>query len=219
VQLEPQSTQKVSATLGNDAKTAGIIAGIVGLTLVAIYVMLYYRLLGALALASLVLSSMLLWVVIAYLGETRGLALTLAGITGLIVSIGVSLDSNIVYFEHIKEDISNGRTPRSAAERSFESAWKTIVKADVASLLGAVVLYMLTVGAVRGFALFLGLAMVLDLAATYFFLGPAVKLVARRPSFNAHPTRFGLPRGPRRDVNTSVLDGAPVAPAPAEVVH
>jgi preprotein translocase subunit SecD len=115
VELEPQSTQTVSATLGNDAKNAGIIAAIVGLSLVAIYVLLYYRLLGAVALVSLVLSAGLLWAVIAYLGETRGLALTLAGITGLIVSIGVSLDSNIVYFEHMKEDIRNGRTPRSAS--------------------------------------------------------------------------------------------------------
>jgi preprotein translocase subunit SecD len=196
VELEPQSTQKVSATLGNDAKNAGIIAGLVGLGLVAVYVLLYYRLLGALALASLVLSAGLLWVVIAYLGETRGLALTLAGITGLIVSIGVSLDSNIVYFEHMKEDIRNGRTPRSASERSFKGALSTVVKADVASLLGAGALYFLTVGAVRGFAFYLGLAMILDLAATYFFLGPAVQLLARRPSFSEHPGRYGLPSGP-----------------------
>ena len=197
VELEAQSTQKVSATLGNDAKNAGLAAGAVGLALVAVYVLLYYRLLGAVALASLVLSAALLWVVVAYLGETRGLALTLAGITGLIVSIGVSLDSNIVYFEHMKEDIGNGRTPRSASERSFKGAFSTVVKADVASLIGAGALYFLTVGAVRGFAFYLGLAMVLDLAATYFFLGPAVQLLARRPGFSAHPRRYGLPAGPR----------------------
>jgi preprotein translocase subunit SecD len=196
VELEARSTQTVSATLGNDAKNAGIIAGIVGLSLVAIYVLLYYRLLGAVALVSLILSAGLLWVVIAYLGETRGLALTLAGITGLIVSIGVSLDSNIVYFEHMKEDIRNGRTPRSASERSFKGALSTVIKADVASLIGAGALYFLTVGAVRGFAFYLGLAMILDLAATYFFLGPIVQLIARRPGFSAHPGRYGLPSGP-----------------------
>jgi preprotein translocase subunit SecD len=112
------------------------------------------------------------------------------------VSIGVSLDSNIVYFEHMKEDIRNGRTPRSASERSFKGAFSTVVKADVASLIGAAVLYFFTVGAVRGFAFYLGLAMVLDLAATYFFLGPAVQLLARRPGFSAHPERYGLPSGP-----------------------
>jgi preprotein translocase subunit SecD len=200
VELEAQSTQTVSATLGNDAKNAGIVAGIVGLVLVAIYVLLYYRLLGAVALASLLLSAGLLWVVIAYLGETRGLALTLAGITGLIVSIGVSLDSNIVYFEHMKEDIHNGRTPRSASERSFKGALSTVIKADVASLIGAGALYFLTVGAVRGFAFYLGLAMILDLAATYFFLGPAVQLIARRSAFSEHPGRYGLPSGPTKGV-------------------
>jgi preprotein translocase subunit SecD len=193
VQLEPKTTQTVSATLGNDAKNAGITAGIVGLALVSVYVLFYYRLLGAVALVSLLLSAGLLWSVISYLSETRGLALTLAGITGLIVSIGVSLDSNIVYFEHMKEDIRNGRTPRSASERSFKGALSTVIKADVASLIGAGALYFLTVGAVRGFAFYLGLAMVLDLAATYFFLGPAVQLLARRAVFSERPTRFGLP--------------------------
>jgi preprotein translocase subunit SecD len=209
VELEAQSTQTVSSTLGNDAKNAGIIAGIVGLTLVAVYVLLYYRLLGAVALVSLVLSAMLLWVVIAYLGETRGLALTLAGITGLIVSIGVSLDSNIVYFEHMKEDIRNGRTPRSASERSFKGALSTVIKADVASLIGAATLYFLTVGAVRGFAFYLGLAMILDLAATYFFLGPAVQLLARRPAFSEHPGRYGLPSGPGKDLSIPITSATP----------
>jgi preprotein translocase subunit SecD len=215
VELEARSTQTVSATLGNDAKNAGIIAGIVGLGLVAIYVLLYYRLLGAVALVSLVLSAGLLWAVIAYLGETRGLALTLAGITGLIVSIGVSLDSNIVYFEHMKEDIKNGRTPRSASERSFKGALSTVIKADVASLIGAGALYFLTVGAVRGFAFYLGLAMILDLAATYFFLGPAVQLIARRPGFNAHPQWYGLPAGPAQPPPTA--SPSTTAPTPGVV--
>jgi preprotein translocase subunit SecD len=197
IELEQQSVQTVSATLGNDAKNAGIAAGIVGLLFVSIYVLLYYRLLGAVALASLVLSFGLLWAVISYLGETRGLALTLAGITGIIVSIGVSLDSNIVYFEHMKEDIRNGRTPRSASERSFTGAFSTVLKADLASLIGAFTLFFLTSGAVRGFAFYLGLATLLDLIATYFFLGPAVKLVARTAHFGKNPTAYGLPKGPR----------------------
>ena len=197
IELEQQSVQTVSATLGNDAKNAGITAGIVGLALVSIYVLLYYRLLGAVALASLVLSFGLLWAVISYLSETRGLALTLAGITGIIVSIGVSLDSNIVYFEHMKEDIRNGRTPRSASERSFAGAFSTVLKADLASLLGAATLFFLTSGAVRGFAFYLGLATVLDLVATYFFLGPTVKLLGRTRFFENNPTKFGLPGAAR----------------------
>jgi preprotein translocase subunit SecD len=195
VQLIPQSTQTVSATLGNDALHAGIIAGIIGLLIVSFYVLLYYRLLGLVAICHIALSFALLWVVVAYLGETRGLALTLAGITGIIVSIGVSLDSNIVYFEHMKEDIGNGRSVRSAAERSFVGSFSTIVKADVASLIGAGALYFLSVGAVRGFALYLGLATILDLVATYFFVGPAVQLLSKRDSFTEHPTHYGLPAG------------------------
>ncbi len=197
IELEQQSVQTVSATLGNDAKNAGITAGIVGLALVSIYVLLYYRLLGAIALASLVLSFGLLWAVISYLSETRGLALTLAGITGIIVSIGVSLDSNIVFFEHMKEDIRNGRSPRSASERSFAGAFSTVLKADLASLLGAATLFFLTSGAVRGFAFYLGLATVLDLVATYFFLGPIVKLIGRTGHFVNNPTKYGLPGSAR----------------------
>lgn len=197
ISLEQQSVQTVSASLGNDAKNAGILAGIVGLALVGVYVLLYYRLLGAVALASLVLSFGLLWATISYLSETRGLALTLAGITGIIVSIGVSLDSNIVYFEHMKEDIRAGRTPRSASERSFAGAFSTVLKADLASLLGAATLFFLTSGAVRGFAFYLGLATILDLVATYFFLGPAVKLIGRTKHFEARPTAYGLPAGMR----------------------
>ncbi len=197
VELEQQSVQTVSASLGNDAKNAGITAGIVGLVLVSIYVLLYYRMLGAVALASLALSFGLLWAVISYLSETRGLALTLAGITGIIVSIGVSLDSNIVYFEHMKEDIRAGRTPRSASEKSFAGAFSTVVKADLASLLGAATLFFLTTGAVRGFAFYLGLATILDLVATYFFLGPTVKLIGRTRHFENTPGTSGLPSGPR----------------------
>jgi len=100
-----------------------------------------------------------------------------------------------VYFEHLKEDVKGGRSLRSAVERAFPIAYSTIVKADVASLIAAVVLYWLTVGQVRGFALFLGLATVLDLIATYFFMGPAIRIMAARQStFAAKPSRFGIPK-------------------------
>ncbi|MFQ5558666.1 MAG: SecD/SecF family protein translocase subunit, partial [Acidimicrobiales bacterium] len=193
VELEPQQSRIVSATLGEDALDAGVVAGLIGLGLVSIYLIVYYRLLGLVAILSLGVSGSLLWTIIAWLGESKGLALTLAGVTGLIVSIGVSVDSNVVYYEHLKEDVRSGRTVRSAVDRAFPIAFKTIVKADVASLIAAAVLYFLTVGQVKGFALYLGLATILDLVATFFFMGPTIRLLARRAGLYTNPARFGIP--------------------------
>ena len=193
IELEPENQQIVSATIGKDALSAGITAGIIGLALVAVFIIGYYRALGVVAMLSLAISAALLWSIIAFLGEYQGLALTLAGITGIIVSIGVSVDSNIVYFEHLKEDVRNGRTVRTAVNKAFPVAFSTIVKADVASLIGAILLYMLTVGAVRGFALYLGIATILDLVATYFFMGPAVQWIARRPAIAGSSALMGIP--------------------------
>jgi preprotein translocase subunit SecD len=177
----------VSATLGRDALRAGLIAGIVGLALVALYMLAYYRLLGLAALGSLVVSGVLLWVILSFLSETQGLALTLAGVTGLIVAIGVSLDSNVIYFEHLKEDVLGGRTLRSAVDQAFPVAFRTIFWANLATLIGAGILWLLTIGSVRGFAAMLAIASILDLVATYFFLRPVVRGLARwsarRPAF------------------------------------
>jgi len=183
----------VSATIGEDSLDAGVIAGIIGLLAVALFIVAYYRLLGVVALLSLGVSGSLLWAMIAHLGTQSGLALTLAGVTGIIVAIGVSVDSNVVYFEHLKEDIRDGRTARSSVDRAFPIAFSTIVKADVASLIGAGLLWWLTVGAVRGFALYLGLATILDLVATYFFMGPMIRALSHTNWFADHPQRFGLP--------------------------
>ena len=193
VELEAQQSQIVSASLGTDALAAGVVAGIIGLALVSAYLIVYYRLLGLVAIASLGLSGAMLWTIIAWLGESQGLALTLAGVTGLIVAIGVSVDSNVVYFEHLKEDVRSGRTLRSAVDRAFPVAYSTIVKANFASLIAAGVLYWLTSGPVRGFALYLGLATILDLIATYFFMGPLIGLMSRGSGLYAHPGRFGIP--------------------------
>ena len=193
IALELQTTQTVSATLGSDALDAGILAGLIGVGLVTILMVAYYRWFGVLAIAGLAVSAALMWSVIAWLGETRGLALTLAGVTGLIVSIGVQLDSCIVYFEQMKEAVWNGRTPRSAVDRAFKGAWSTIKKGNFASLIGAVVLYFLAIGAVKGFALYLIIGNVLDLLTTYFFVAPAARIMARVSSVNSHPKRFGLP--------------------------
>lgn len=193
IQLEPENQQIVSATIGKDALDAGVVAGIIGLALVAIFIIGYYRVLGVVAMISLFISGALMWSIISFLGENQGLALTLAGITGIIVSIGVSVDSNIVYFEHLKEDVRNGRTVRTAVNKAFPVAFSTIVKADVASLIGSILLYALTVGAVRGFALYLGISVILDLIATYFFMGPAVQWIARTPKIAGNAALMGIP--------------------------
>ncbi len=178
LEFKDSRVSTVSATLGNDSLRAGIIAGIIGISLVAAYMIFYYRSVGLLAMLSLAISALLLWVIISFLSETQGLALTIAGVTGLIVSIGVSLDSNVVYFENLKEDLSNGKTLRSASTQSFPVAFKTIFWANLATLIGAIILWWLATGPVKGFAAILIMSSVLDLVATYFFLRPAVKILA-----------------------------------------
>lgn len=221
VQLEIQSVQEVSATLGRDALRAGVIAGIIGLALVAAYMLASYRLLGVTAVAKLVLEIGLLWAIIAWLGTSQGLALTLAGVTGIVVSFGLSVDSNVVLFETVKEDIRKGRSIRSAADRSFSAAWRTIVKADTASLIVAALLYALAVGPVRGFAFYLGLATLLDLFASWFFMRPSAALSLRSGLCARHPRWFALPvpsSGNGRDAGSGRdAENKPSVPATAEV--
>ncbi|MDE0873379.1 MAG: protein translocase subunit SecD, partial [Acidimicrobiales bacterium] len=191
VEFERDDVRTVSATLGEGTLRAGIIAGLVGLALVAAYMLLYYRLLGLVAICSLATSGAILWSIVAWLGESRGLALTLAGATGIVVSIGVQVDSNIVYYERIKEEVRRGRAVRSAAAGSFRAAFSTIIWADLASLIGAGVLYQLTTGTVRGFALYLGITTLIDLFVSFFFMRPLVILVARR-LVGERPGRLGV---------------------------
>ncbi len=200
VELEQQQAQIVSATLGRDALHAGLWAGLVGFVLVFIYMVAFYRLLGLLAMGKLAVEMALLWTILSWLGASQGLALTLAGVTGLIVSIGVSLDSNVVYYEHVKEDVRNGRSVRSTAEKSFSTSFRTILAADLASLIGAALLWWLTIGPVRGFALFLAISGVLDLIASYYFMRPAVRLALQSDMATEHPRWFALPEGPTGDI-------------------
>jgi preprotein translocase subunit SecD len=196
VVLEPQTSEIVSATLGRDALHAGLVAGAVGFVLVGAYMIFFYRLLGLLAMFKLFIEGAILWSLLCYLGANVGLALTLAGITGIIVSIGVSLDSNVVYYEHLKEDVRAGRSIRAAVDKSFASAWSTILAADSASIIGAFLLYFLTVGAVRGFAFYLGLSTVLDLITSYCYMRPVVRWATNSKRCQEHPHQFGLPAGP-----------------------
>ena len=174
VKLEPQAVQTVSATLGKDSLRAGVVAGLVGVALVILFMFFYYRSLAIVVLAGLCVSAAILWALIAWTNAT----LTLSGATGIIVSIGVTVDSYVVFFERLKDDVRSGRTLRSSASRGFASAWRTIVAADLVSLIGAIVLYWLTVGSVRGFAFFLMLSTIIDLFVAYFFTRPAVRLLS-----------------------------------------
>ncbi len=183
VQLERQTVQEVSATLGKDSLRAGLIAGIIGLGLVLLYMTLYYRALGIVVLLGLGVSAMLLYAIVTFLSETSGLTLSLAGATGIIVSVGVTVDSYVVYFERLKDEIRSGKTLRSSVDRGFTRAYRTILAADISSLIGAGLLYWLTVGPVRGFAFFLGLSTLLDLVIAYMFTRPVVSLLGRSRFF------------------------------------
>jgi preprotein translocase subunit SecD len=181
VQLEPQTVQTVSASLGKDSLHAGVVAGAVGLGLVGLYMVLYYRALGLVVWLGLGVTGAVMYSLVSLLGRTSGLALTLAGATGIIVSVGVTVDSYVVFFERLKDEVRGGRSIRSSVSRGFAGAYRTILAADVASFLGAAVLYVLTVGSVRGFAFFLGLSTLLDLFIAYFFTRPMVVLLGHRP--------------------------------------
>ena len=179
VRFGVSQAQTVSATLGSDSLRAAMISGIVGIVLVLMLLVAYYRLMALFVVAGMTISVALLWSVISVLSRTNGLALSLSGIAGIIVSIGIAVDSYIVFFERIKDEIRVGKTLKNSVIRSFESAWRTVVAADTVSFLCAAVLWFLTVGSVRGFAFFLGISALTDLFITFFFTRSAVLLFAR----------------------------------------
>ncbi len=178
VDFERSQVNKVSATLGSDSLRIGLISGLVGLGLVAVALILYYRSLGLVAVLGLSVFGALLVGIFSLLGEMRGLTLTLAGVTGIIVSVGITADSYIVYFERIKDEIRNGKKVRSAVTDGFASAFRTILTADFVSLLAAGLLYLLAVGPVKGFALSLGIATMLDVIVARTFTRRATWVVA-----------------------------------------
>jgi preprotein translocase subunit SecD len=179
VRLQVQAVQTVSPTLGEDSLRAALVAGIIGIALVLLFMLLYYRSLAWIVVVGLGISGLIQWNVISLLSKTNGLALSLAGAAGIIVSIGVTIDSYVVFLEKLKDEVKAGRTLRNSAERGFKSAWRTIVAADIVSLLGAFTLWYLTVGSVRGFAFFLGLSTLCDMIVAWFFTRPTMLLVAR----------------------------------------
>lgn len=179
VKFAVATVQTVSPTLGKDSLRAAIISGLVGVLLVMLFFFFYYRLLTIVVVGGLTISGAFLWSIIAYLSKTNGLALTLSGVAGIIVSIGVTVDSYVVFFERLKDELVSGKTMRGAAQRSFASAWRTILAADTVSFIGAIILWKLTVGSVRGFAFFLGLSTLSDVFVAYLFTRPAILLLAR----------------------------------------
>ena len=179
VQVEAQEARTVSASAGSDSLQAAIVAGLIGMLLVVILLIAYYRWLGLVIVGGLVVWAGMVFSMASFVSGWTNYALSLAGVTGIIVAIGVTVDSYVVFFERIKDELRNGRTIKNAAPRSFKMTWRTIWSADVVSLIGAIILFMLSVGSVRGFALYLGLTTICDLLVCYFFTRPAVLLLSQ----------------------------------------
>ena len=184
--------QQVSPTLGAEQLSAGLLAGILGLGLVVLYSLFYYRGLGLVSVSSLLVAAGMVYLLFLVLGKTIGFTLTLAGIAGAIVAIGVTADSFIVYFERIRDEMREGRSLRSAAETGWLKARHTIVVADMVSLIAAVLLYFFAVGGVRGFAFTLGLTTIVDLIIVFFFTKPLVSILSRVNFFASGHKLSGL---------------------------
>ncbi len=177
--------QQVSPTLGADQLNAGLLAGALGLGLVMIYSLLYYRGLGIVTVGSLAVAGGLLYLLFLLLGKWIGFTLTLAGIAGAIVAIGVTADSFIIYFERIRDEMREGRSLRTAVETGWTRARRTILVADFVSIIAAVLLYFFAVGGVRGFAFTLGLTTIIDLIVVFVFTKPLVAILSRAAFFSS----------------------------------
>ncbi len=203
VSLEVGQITSITPTVGEDYLHAGLLAGAIGLILVGLYLLAYYRALGVVASASLVMAGIITFCLFVIFGRTLGFTLTLAGITGAIVAIGITADSFIVYFERIRDEVRDGKSLRVAAETGWIRARRTLLAADFVSLLGAVVLYILSIGSVRGFAFALGLTTVIDVLVAFTFTRPVVALLAAtrffqsgHPLSGVDPKRLGIPDPP-----------------------
>ncbi|MGZ5392800.1 MAG: protein translocase subunit SecD [Mycobacterium sp.] len=189
--FESSEAETVSATLGLTSLRAGLIAGAVGLALVLLYSLLYYRILGVLIALSLVASGAMVYAILVLLGRWIGYTLDLAGIAGLIIGIGMTADSFVVFFERIKDEIRDGRSFRSAVPRGWGRARKTILSGNAVTFLAAAVLYILAVGQVKGFAFTLGLTTILDVVVVFLVTWPIVYIASKSPTM-AKPRLNGL---------------------------
>jgi len=208
VSLTVSSVEQLSPTLGQDQLDAGLIAGALGLLLVVIYLCIYYRALGLVAVTSLIVAAIITYALIVILGRSIGFTLSLAGVAGAIVAIGITADSFVVYFERIRDEIREGRTHRQAGDLGWIRARRTILAADFVSLLAAVVLYFLSVGSVRGFAFTLGLTTLVDVAVAFLFTRPLVQILMRNKAFTSGKPWTGLSPD-RLGVKQTISDDAP----------
>lgn len=193
--FEVQSQDQISATLGSEQLEKGLIAGLIGLILVVVYSMFQYRVLGLLTVGSLGIAAVLSYGVITVLSWTMGYRMSLAGVAGLIVAIGITADSFIVYFERIKDELREGRSLGQSVDRGWLRARRTILASDAVSFLAAAVLYLLAVGGVRGFAFTLGLTTIIDLVVVFLFTHPLMVIFARHKFFaGGHPASGLDPR-------------------------
>ncbi len=192
VEVEAQEARTVSPSAGSDSLQAAVIAGLVGLGLVLAFLVAYYRWLALVIVGGITVWAGMVFSMASFVSGWTNYALSLAGVTGIIVAIGVTVDSYVVFFERIKDELRNGRTIKNAAPRSFKMTWRTIWSADVVSLIAAGILFSLSVGSVRGFALYLGLTTICDLIVCYFFTRPAILLLARSKVMAKQETLLGM---------------------------
>lgn len=193
--FDVSEVSNVSATLGGEQLRAGLIAGIIGLTLVIAFCFLYYRGLGLVVVASLAIAGIITYASMVLLGSSVGFALNLPGIAGAIVAIGITADSFVIYFERIRDEVRDGRSLRTAVETGWRRARQTVLIADAVSMLSAVVLFILAIGSVKGFAFTLGLTTVIDVLVVFMFTKPLMTLLARTRFFGGGHKLSGLDPG------------------------
>jgi preprotein translocase subunit SecD len=203
IAFEDPSTETIGPSLAGDQLNAGLVAGAFGLGLVLIYCMLYYRGLGIVVVASLLAAAGVVYALVLLLSETAGFTLTLPGIAGLIIAVGITADSFIIFFERIRDEMREGKSMRVAVETGWKRAKVTRLAAQVVTLLSASVLYIFATGAVKGFGFALGLTSIVDLAILFWFTKPMVSWLARFTFFNSGHRLSGLSRG------TLGMDGPP----------
>ena len=190
--FEVESEQQISATIGTDHLTVGLWAAVIGFLLVILYLIWQYRGLAIISAGSLVVASVITYLVIALLSWWMGYRLSLAGVAGLIMAIGVTTDSFIVYFERVRDEVRDGRPLRAAVEEGWDRAKRTILVSDAVNLVAAVVLYLLAVGGVQGFAFTLGITTVIDIAVIFLFTHPMMELLIRTRFFGQGHKLSGL---------------------------
>ncbi|WP_430646352.1 protein translocase subunit SecD [Agromyces sp. GXS1127] len=192
ISFEVQSSDTISATLGTSQLQSGLIAGIIGLILVVIYTIFQYRALASVTIASLIIAGVITYLMITILGWYQGYRLSLAGIAGLIVAIGFTADSFIVYFERVRDELRDGRPLVGAVEAGWKRALRTVLSSKSMNLLAAIVLYILAVGSVRGFAFTLGLTTIIDVIVVILFTHPMLQLLAQTRFFSSGHSWSGL---------------------------